>query len=116
LLAVLALLAAAPAFAAPRVSMSMPSSGSLYLAPATLAVSATASTTSPATVTKVDFYASGNLIQTVTSAPYQFQWSNVAGGAYSITAVVTDSTGATATSSARSITVNSSNTAPTVSL
>ncbi|HZQ75409.1 MAG TPA: Ig-like domain-containing protein [Burkholderiales bacterium] len=96
--------------------MSMPSTGSLYLAPATLAVSATASTTSPATVAQVDFYANGTLVQSVTSSPYQFQWSNVEAGSYSITATVTDSTGAQATSSARSITVSATNAAPTVSL
>ncbi len=103
------------AFATPTVSLTAPTNGNLYLAPATFAVKANASSPG-ATVVKVEFYADGNLINTDTASPYQFDWTNVAAGTYSITAKVVDSNGAEATSAARTVTVAATNTPPTVSL
>jgi len=114
LLALLALAMSAPLFAA-SVSMTSPSNGALYLAPATLPMKANASAPG-ATVTQVEFFANGVSIGVDTTSPYQFDWTAPAAGTYSITAVVTDSNGATATSAARTITVAGTNTAPTVSL
>src|SRR5882724_797382 len=57
-------------------------------------------------ITKVDFFRGTILIGTDTSSPYSFNWTNVAAGTYSITARATDSSGATATSAARSIKVD----------
>lgn len=96
LLATVVLLSgAAGALAAPTVSMVSPTNGNLYLAPASFAVRANASTQSPATLVRVEFYANGELIQTDTASPYQFDWTGVAAGAYSITAKAVDSTGGT---------------------
>ena len=103
LLALLALAVSAPLFAA-SVSMTSPSTGALYLAPATLPVKANASAPG-ATVTQVEFFANGVSIGVDTTSPYQFDWTAPAAGTYSITAVVTDSNGATATSAAHTITV-----------
>ena len=66
-----------PSFAAPTVSMTAPSNGNLYLAPAIFAVKANASAPGVG-VNRVEFYANGNLIQTDTTSPYQFDWSGVA--------------------------------------
>ncbi len=115
LIAILLLAVVAPAFAAPTVSLTAPTNGNLYLAPATFAVKANASSPG-ATVVRVEFYANGNLVNTDTASPYQFDWANVSAGTYSITAKVVDSNGAEATSAARMVTVAASNIPPTVSL
>src|SRR5262249_59468852 len=64
-------------------------------------------------ITKVEFFAGTTLIGTDTTSPYSIVWANVPSGTYSLTAKATDSTGATATSAARTIRVN---TLPSVSL
>jgi chitinase len=55
----------------------------------------------------VEFFSGSTRLATVSAAPYTFTWSNVAAGSYTITAVAYDSAGASATSGARTITVNS---------
>jgi predicted phage tail protein len=111
----LVLLAAAPALAAPTVSMTAPASGNLYLSPGTFAVKANASAPGVG-VSRVEFYANGVLIFTDTTSPYQFDWTNVAAGSYAITAKAVDNNGAETTSAPRNVTVAATNTAPTVSL
>ncbi|WP_273703777.1 Ig-like domain-containing protein, partial [Candidatus Accumulibacter vicinus] len=56
------------------------------------------------------------LIGTATAAPYTVTWNSVPAGGYSLTAKATDNQGAVTTSAARTITVNATNTPPTVSL
>lgn len=103
--------------APPSVSLSAPASGSVYVDPASITVSATAaSQESNVTITKVDFYANGNLIGSDTTSPYSIAWASPAAGGYSLTAVVTDSVGTQATSAARSVTVNAANTPPMVTM
>jgi hypothetical protein len=60
-----------------------------------------------ATISKVEFFAANNRLGEVTEAPYVFSWNNVAPGNYSLTAIVWDSTGASATSSPVNIVVGS---------
>src|SRR5256885_4270141 len=91
--------------APPSVSLTSPAAGATFIAPATVTVSATASD-SDGTVSKVEFYNGATLISTATSAPYSMPWSNVAAGAYTLTAKATDNAGATTTSSGVSITVD----------
>jgi RHS repeat-associated protein len=67
-------------------------------------------------VNRVEFYANGTLINTDTTSPYQFDWTGVAAGSYSIYAIAYDNSGASATSASRTITVTATNTPPTVSL
>jgi hypothetical protein len=89
----------------PTVSISSPSNGATFTAPATIAIAANAAD-ADGTVSKVDFYAGSTLIGTDTTSPFQFTWNNVAAGSYSLSAIATDNLGATTTSAAVSITVN----------
>jgi len=100
----------------PTVSLTSPANGATYTAPATVAISATASD-ADGTIAKVDFFAGTTLVGTDTTSPYSITWNNVGAGTYSLTAVATDNGGATSTSAAVSITVNGPpNQAPAVSL
>ena len=95
----------------PAVSLTSPSAGASFTAPASLTVAANASDTD-GTVTKVDFFANGAPIGSDTSAPYSVAWNNVGAGSYSLTAVATDSGGAATTSNAVSITITAPATLP----
>ena len=90
------------------INLTNPAHGATFQAPATINVSAdAASSSSP--INRVEFYANANLIGTATSAPYSIAWTNVAGGAYSLNAIVIDNAGAAKQSGAASIIVNSVN-------
>jgi hypothetical protein len=97
---------------APTVSLTSPTAGQTYTAPATVAIAANAAD-ADGTVSKVDFYQGTTLLGTDTSSPYSYSWQNVAAGNYSITAKATDNGGATTTSSPVGITV-STNANPTL--
>ncbi|MGH8714143.1 MAG: Ig-like domain-containing protein, partial [Casimicrobiaceae bacterium] len=88
----------------PSVSLTAPAAGARLSAPATIALSASASENG-GNVATVEFYANGALVATLVSPPYNAVWSNVAVGAYSLTAKAIDSVGATKTSAAVAITV-----------
>ncbi|MEI6078921.1 MAG: Ig-like domain-containing protein, partial [Verrucomicrobiota bacterium] len=92
------------AYVPPTVSLTSPASGTAFISPATVPLAATAAATG-GTVTNVAFYNGSTLLANVTSAPYTYNWANVPAGSYTLTAQATDSNGATATSSAVSITV-----------
>jgi regulation of enolase protein 1 (concanavalin A-like superfamily) len=87
------------------VSLTSPAPGASYYAPATVQITAAASDGNDATIEKVEFYAGSTLVGTATSAPFNIVWNNVAAGTYSLTAKVTDSLGATATSTQVAISV-----------
>lgn len=89
----------------PTISITNPEAGATFFAPATVALSATAAD-SDGTVNKVEFFHGTTLIGTATTAPYTFNWTNVAAGTYTLIAKATDNLGATATSAATALTVN----------
>ena len=89
----------------PAVSITSPTSGAVFAAGSNILITAVASD-SDGTVTKVDFYNGTTLLGTVGSAPYTFTVSNAAGGSYALTAVATDNSGSTTTSSAVSVIVD----------
>lgn len=100
----------------PTVSLSAPAAGATFAAGANIPVSATASAASGGTVSNVKFFRDTTQIgANDTSSPYSVTWNGATAGTYSLTAVVTDSTGLITTSAARSITVNPPP-PPTVSL
>jgi hypothetical protein len=100
----------------PTVGITSPFSGATFIAPANVTISASASDID-GSVTKVEFFAGSTLIGTATLAPYSVTWSGAPAGTYSLTARATDNAGASRTSSAVSITVNSAvNNPPTVGI
>lgn len=88
----------------PTVSLTSPSAGASFTAPATISLGASASD-ADGTIAKVDFYAGTTLLGTDTAAPYELTWSNAAAGSYTLTAVATDNGGASTTSSAISVAI-----------
>jgi phosphatidylserine/phosphatidylglycerophosphate/cardiolipin synthase-like enzyme len=94
----------APANTPPAVSLTGPANNATFTAPATIALTASASD-SDGTVTKVDFYSGTTLLGTDTTSPYAFSWTNVPAGSYTLKAVATDNGGATTTSTPVTITV-----------
>lgn len=89
----------------PTVSITSPANGTNYAtAPTNITISATAAD-SDGTVTQVAFYGGTTLLSTSTTAPYSFSWTNVPGGSYAITAVATDNSGNTTTSSVINVNV-----------
>ncbi len=89
----------------PTVSLSAPAAGATYTAPASIALAANASD-SDGSIAKVEFYAGATKIGEDTTAPYTLNWSNVAAGSYSLTAVATDNAGASTVSAVVGITVD----------
>lgn len=91
--------------AVPTVSITSPANGASFTSLANIPISANASD-SNGTISKVDFYQGTTLIGTDTTAPYSFNWNNVAAGSYSLTARATDNDDATSTSGAVTVSVN----------
>jgi hypothetical protein len=83
--------------AAPTVVLVAPNAGSRFTAPATIVMSANASD-ADGYVERVDFYASGALVCTATTAPFECTWPDVPPGGYSLSARATDDEGSTAVS------------------
>jgi hypothetical protein len=101
--------------APPSVSITAPTAGQSFTAPATVPISATASDTD-GSVKLVEFFQGTTKLGEDTTAPYSFSWTNVAAGNYSLTARATDNIGATTTSAAIAITVTGPNAPPSVSI
>ena len=99
----------------PTVSISSPSNGATFTAPANITINANASD-SDGTIAKVEFFRGTTKLGEDVSSPYSFPWSNVAGGSYNLTARATDDDGETKTSSVVAITVDAGDGKPTVSI
>jgi RHS repeat-associated protein len=99
----------------PSISITSPANGATFTAPASIAITASASD-SDGSISRVDFYNATTLIGTAISAPYTFNWNNVAAGNYTLTAKATDNAGATTSSTAASFSVTQSGGGPTVEL
>lgn len=101
--------------AAPSISITSPSSGASFTAPANLTVTANASD-SDGSIASVRFYRNGSLITTDTAAPYSASWANLAAGTYTLIANATDNNGRSINSAAVTITVLAPNVPPSVSM
>jgi hypothetical protein len=102
----------------PTVSLTAPTDGAAFTAPATIQLSASAGDPEGA-LSRVDFFAGSTLLGSDASAPYSYTWSGVAAGSYTLSAVAHDAGGSTAQSPARSVTVVNApppNQPPTVAL
>ncbi len=98
--------------APPSVSVTGPAAGTVFTAPAGVTIDASASDTDGA-ISKVEFFQNGTLLGEDTSAPFSFTWAGTPAGTYSLTARATDDRGATGTSAAVSVVVD---TPPSVSI
>ena len=96
----------------PNVSITSPANNASYTAPASMTINASASD-SNGTVSRVDFYAGGTFLGSDASSPYSFNWTAVAAGSYSLTAVAVDNGGASTTSGAVNVTVSGTVSTPT---
>ncbi len=96
-----------PSGTPPTVSLTAPTPGQTFTAPAGIALSANAAAqTSGATIARVEFFQGTVKVGEAVASPYAATWSNVPAGTYSLTARATDSNGLSSTSSpAVSVTV-----------
>ncbi len=95
----------------PAIAIIFPTNNTVFVAPATITIQATASD-SDGTVTQVELFEGGTSLGIDTTSPYLLVWSNVTAGSYSLTAEATDNDGAITSSDAINIVVNSSTVAP----
>jgi hypothetical protein len=101
--------------AAPTVTLTSPADGATIALPATVNFTADAND-SDGTIAKVEFYAGATKVGESTTSPYVFSWTAIS-GSYALTAVATDTQGATATSAVVNVTVtNPANIPPTVAI
>ncbi|RAV99462.1 Ig-like domain-containing protein [Pseudochryseolinea flava] len=91
--------------AVPSVSISSPSNGATFNAPASITINANASDTD-GTISKVEFYNGATKLGEDTTSPYSFAWTGVAAGTYSLAARAIDNGNANSTSSVVNVTVN----------
>jgi len=91
----------------PVITMSNPTDGASFSAPATIAFSANASDTD-GTVTRVEFYAGPNMVGALTSAPYSYNWTSVPAGTYTVYALARDNSGNVTSTPQRTVTVRGS--------
>jgi hypothetical protein len=106
----------APANQLPIISITAPSNNASYTAPASVSISANAND-ADGTISKVEFYNGTTLLNSDATAPYSYNWTNVAVGTYNITAKAYDNVNALTTSTAIAIQVNApANQLPTVSI
>jgi hypothetical protein len=98
----------------PTVTITSPTNGQHFTAPATIPLTASASDPDVGdSISKVEFYHDGLLLATVTSAPYTYTWSAVPAGSYSVQAQAYDTKGGSTLSPPVPIVVDP-NTAPAV--
>ncbi|MES2649538.1 MAG: Ig-like domain-containing protein [Bacteroidota bacterium] len=94
---------------APLISITSPAQSASFAAPATITITADA-TDANGTITKVEFYNGNTLIGMDDTAPYSFEWLNVAAGSYTLKAKATDNNALASTSPPINISVNTPNT------
>jgi len=90
----------------PSVALTAPVSGASYTAPATINLAASV-VANGNTITKVQFYQGTTLLGEDASAPYNFTWSSVAAGSYSLSARAVYGAGSTVASTPTSVSVAS---------
>ena len=95
----------------PTVSITNPVNNASFAAPTNITINATASA-STGTVSQVQFLVGTKVLGVKTNSPYSVTWSNAPVGIHALTAIATDNTGLTGTSSVVNISI-STNLLPT---
>ncbi|MGQ7947295.1 Ig-like domain-containing protein [Flavobacterium sp. WC2509] len=88
----------------PTVAVTSPAVNASYVAPANVTITADAAD-ADGSISKVEFFQGATKLGEALTAPYSFDWQNVALGSYAITAKATDNSGAVRTSTTVNITV-----------
>ncbi|MCP2045715.1 Ig-like domain-containing protein, partial [Pontibacter sp. HSC-36F09] len=88
----------------PVVAITSPEEGAAFVAPASVAITASASDTD-GTVSKVEFYNGEVKLGEDLDSPYEFSWNGISVGTYSLTARAIDDKGASTVSGAVQVTV-----------
>ena len=70
--------------ASPALTLGNPVSGAIFSAPATINLSASGFNTNGHVINYVDFYNGTNLLGQVTNAPFNYTWTNVSPGIYTV--------------------------------
>jgi len=83
----------------PVISITAPSSGGIVTAGVGTTITANASSPT-GTIASVQFYANGLLVGSTSTPPYTVSWTPQSAGVYTLTAITTDNSGETTTSSA----------------
>lgn len=83
---------------APVVTITSPSDGETFTAPASVTITASASV-SEGSIAKVEFYNGTSRLGEDATAPYSFVWNNVSAGSYTVKAKAIDNGGASASAS-----------------
>ena len=100
----------------PTVSLTSPTTGQSFAGGAVINLTANVASNFTG-IAQVQYFNGTALIGSATAAPYTFAWNNAPAGVSSITAVVTDSAGGSATSAAVPVTVgNAAGTPVSISL
>ena len=101
--------------APPVATITAPSNGASFTAPATIALSASASD-ADGWITLVEFLQNGSVIGVTNSPPYSMTWNAVPAGSYALTARATDNRAGVATSAPVAVTVAAPNNPPSVAM
>jgi hypothetical protein len=104
-------IAAATTNLPPTVSVTSPADAATFTAPATIAMTASASDPE-GRLARVEFFANGASIGSDTTSPFGASMSAVPAGTYALTAVAHDADGASGSSAPRSVTVATGDPAP----
>jgi hypothetical protein len=89
----------------PTISLTNPTAGSSFTAPASIPLSASA-VDSDGSIARVEFYDATTKLGEAASSPYNFTWSGASAGTHTLTARAFDNQGASTASAPISVTVN----------
>ena len=95
----------APGNQIPTATLTAPVNGAAFTAPASIALTASASDPD-GSVARVDFYNGTTVLGSDSTAPYALTWAAVPAGTYIVKAVAVDNAGATGSSATATITVS----------